>query len=336
MNRIIWVDYAKTFAIFAVLVIHTHCEPAVTKLCNTVALPLFFFISGFLFSFERHKSFGKFIYKRFRQLIVPYIWINIVAYIFWVFVGRKFGDDVLSPMAWHEPLIGIALGIGPKLTHDIPLWSLVSFFMVEMIYYLAYRAVRNNIFLLAVSLLASIAMGYFNAYTNALPLTLGPVMSGLFFYTLGQMTLNNEIRLTKIFLSRKLWIIFPCLVIFIVAAELNSEVNFYICEYGSFPLFLCASATGIISIIGIGQYIGKSVDEPKLIHTISIGTLLICGFHLMVFSLIKGIGYFIFGIQPSVLTTGAIPGLLFSLTGLFLCVPIIIVIEKYFRPLTDK
>lgn len=73
MRRINWIDYAKAFAIYAVLVIHTHCDASVTKICNAIALPLFFFISGYLFSFEHHKTFRPFLYKRFRQLIIPYL-----------------------------------------------------------------------------------------------------------------------------------------------------------------------------------------------------------------------------------------------------------------------
>ena len=61
MTRIVWIDYAKTVAIYAVLVIHTHCNVEVTNICNSVALPLFFFISGYLFSFERHRQFRPFL-----------------------------------------------------------------------------------------------------------------------------------------------------------------------------------------------------------------------------------------------------------------------------------
>ncbi len=335
MNRIKWIDYAKTFAIYAVLVIHTHCDVGVTKICNAIALPLFFFISGYLFSFERHKTFRPFLYKRFRQLIIPYLWINVVAYLFWIVIGRHFGEDATSGLAWHEPLVGIALGIGPKLTHDIPLWSLLSFFVVEMIYYWAYRALPRNgvwaIFFLMISWL----MGIYHEYTSALPLTFAPVMSGLFFYTLGQ-TFKSRDLLTKFATNINLITILAILGLFVFISEINSEVNFYICQYGNFLLFVSAALLGIISIIMLSIRIGKWLGERKIISIISIGTLLICGFHLMIYSLIKGIGYFIFHIQPALMTNGPVRGLLFALTGLLLCIPIVVFIEKYLRVLTDK
>lgn len=335
MNRIKWIDYAKTFAIYAVLVIHTHCDVSITKICNAIALPLFFFISGYLFSFERHKTFRLFLYKRFRQLIIPYLWINAVAYLFWIVIGRHFGEDATSGLAWHEPLVGIALGIGPKLTHDIPLWSLLSFFVVEMIYYWAYRILHSNSVWIISFLIISWLMGVYHDYTSALPLTLGPVMSGLFFYTLGQ-SFKSINLLTKLSTHLNSIAILAILGIFVFISEINSEVNFYICQYGNFILFVLAALFGVIGIILLSHKIGDLLREPKIISIISVGTLLICGFHLMVYSLIKGIGYFIFHIQPAVMTNGPVRGLLFALTGLLLCIPIVVFIEKYLRVLTDK
>lgn len=334
MNRIKWVDFAKTLAIYAVLVIHTHCDVGVAKICNAVALPLFFFISGYLFSFERHKEFRPFLYKRFRQLIIPYIWINIVAYLFWFFIGRKYGEDAASPLSWHEPLIGIVLGIGPKLAHDIPLWSLLSFFVVEMIYYLAYRLVPRNGLWFLVFVLAAWLMGEYSDYTQALPLTLGPVMAGLCFYILGHSCRINRImdRLPK----HGGIICIASLGIFIFCSEVNSKVNFYICQYGNFILFLISALTGITGIVLLCKSIGKWLGECKMINLISTGTLLICGFHLMVYSMMKGFGYFILHIQPYDMTAGPLRGLVFALAGLFLCIPIVLFIEKYLRVLTDK
>lgn len=335
MNRIKWIDYAKAFAIYAVLVIHTHCDVGITKICNAIALPLFFFISGYLFSFERHKTFRPFLYKRFRQLIIPYLWINTVAYLFWITIGRHFGEDAASGLAWYEPLVGIALGIGPKLAHDIPLWSLLSFFVVEMAYYWGYRILRSNRVLLIFFLMISWLMGVYHEYTSALPLTLGPTMSGLFFYTLGH-SFKSINLLTKLSTHLNTIAIAAILGIFVLIAEINSEVNFYICQYGNFILFVLAALFGIAGIIMLSIKIGKWLGERKVISIISVGTLLICGFHLMVFSLMKGFAYFIFHIPPSAMTAGPVHGLLFALVGLLLCIPIVMFIEKYLRVLTDK
>ena len=45
-------------------------------------MPLFFFLSGYLFRFDRHPNFMPFVRRRFRQLMCPYIVINLVTFAF--------------------------------------------------------------------------------------------------------------------------------------------------------------------------------------------------------------------------------------------------------------
>lgn len=128
-------------------------------------------------------------------------------------------------------------------------------------------------------------MGVYHEYTSALPLTLGPVMSGLFFYSLGQ-SFKSKNLLTKLSTHLNTIAIVVILGIFVFISEINSEVNFYICQYGIFFLFISGALFGIMGIITLCIRIGKRLGNLKMIRTISIGTLLICGFHLMIFSLI--------------------------------------------------
>lgn len=80
-------------------------------------------------------------------------------------------------------------------------------------------------------------MGVYHEYTSALPLTLGPVMSGLFFYSLGQ-SFKSKNLLTKLSTHLNTIAIVVILGIFVFISEINSEVNFYICQYG---IFSCLS-----------------------------------------------------------------------------------------------
>lgn len=85
IKRIEWVDYAKVGAIFAVVMLHTYFSGSFTMYMNAFVMPFFFFISGFLFSYANNPDYGKFVKKRFRQLVIPYLWINILAYFFGCF-----------------------------------------------------------------------------------------------------------------------------------------------------------------------------------------------------------------------------------------------------------
>lgn len=103
MKRFIWIDYAKSIGIYFVVLGHTHLYTPLSNVIYTWLMPVFFFISGYLFSFEKNTSLKTFAWKRFKSLLIPYLWINLITYLFWLFVGRKFGDDSNLDICWYSP-----------------------------------------------------------------------------------------------------------------------------------------------------------------------------------------------------------------------------------------
>lgn len=332
-KRIVWVDYAKSLAIFAVILIHTHCDVFLGQVMNAIALPTFFFISGFLFVPERFEKFGPFFKKRFRQIMVPYIWMNVVAYLFWFFVGRRFGDDASNPLQWYIPLRGMLLGIGPDLAHDTPLWSFISFFLVEMTYYWLRRLHGNPVFWILVFFTGAIISGYLTDYIWNLPLVVGTVPGGLFFYSLGQC--YKKYRHTQVWNPGIVGYI-SLLAVFLTMVYYNGDCKFYICRFGNPFLYFIGAVIGIILVLSVSSHLSSLFGERKIVKEISVGTLIICGLHLMVFSFIKGVGFFVFHIPPAEMTIGLLRGFLFATLCMALCVPIVVFIRKYMRWLVDK
>jgi len=52
MQRIKWIDYSKAFAIYCVVLLHLYCDPMLSKCINGFVMPLFFMMSGYLFSYD--------------------------------------------------------------------------------------------------------------------------------------------------------------------------------------------------------------------------------------------------------------------------------------------
>ena len=124
-KRILWIDYAKSICIYLVLLGHAHASQPVTDFIYTFHMPLFFFLSGCLFSFEKHPNFKEFAIKRFKGLMVPYLWINLITYLFWLFAGRNFGEDATISTTWYSPIIGILLGYSKQMIHNTPMWFFI-------------------------------------------------------------------------------------------------------------------------------------------------------------------------------------------------------------------
>lgn len=334
-----WIDYAKSLAIFLVVLLHTHCVSELSVAINSFIMPLFFFLSGFLFSRKNNPLFRPFIIKRFRQLVIPYLWINILVYILWLTVLRNWGNDAEAGIRWHEPLVAIALGIPPGLTHDIPLWSLLCFFVIEIIYYPLSSKLSDEVIAVNAYIVASVISIFASATPHgegwALPFTLAPASGALAFYALGHTVRAHSDYLRRFFTISPL-ILLLGISLLMCGLSLNSPVAFFTGILGNPAWFILTSLGGIITAIQIAIWLNRIFKDGAIIRLMSRGTLLICGFHIPAFAVIKGIMLFGFGVAPAILTDGLIPGLAMSIATCALCLPLIYIIERYFRFLVSK
>ena len=193
-KRILWIDYAKSICIYLVLLGHAHASQPVTDFIYTFHMPLFFFLSGCLFSFEKHPNFKEFAIKRFKGLMVPYLWINLITYLFWLLAGRNFGEDATISTTWYSPIIGILLGYSKQMIHNTPMWFFICLYFLEIFYYLLFKPLQKKSKSIKISVLIVIAViGYtnyaYNPYT--LPFCLGTAIVGMVFYGIGNLIVHN-------------------------------------------------------------------------------------------------------------------------------------------------
>ena len=81
-QRINWVDWAKVFAIYLVILGHhiskdVEGESVVKNFIYAFHMPFFFFISGYLF--KKPESILHLVKKGIKGLIIPYITLNILV-----------------------------------------------------------------------------------------------------------------------------------------------------------------------------------------------------------------------------------------------------------------
>ncbi len=331
-NHIEWIDYAKVVAIFSVVWLHTHCDAMVDRYINAFVMPAFFFMSGYLFSYDANPDYRSFAAKRFRQLAVPYLWINIIAYFCWLFVLRHYGADAADDIDWSYPLSGILTGVPTMLVHDIPLWSLLSFFIVEMIYYPLGRTVLPAWAVAVGFAVGGLALASVEGGAQ-FPLALGPSVMGVAFYAAGHWSrgygavkwFSNSLILTVAVIG------------FAIVAGCNDTVEFYICSFGNYPMFLLGASLGIVVLCGSMTLIADAVKiEPSVIRLAAWGTLLICGFHLLVFAVIKGVALFGFGLAPEALTDGLWRGLVFAAVAFLTTLVLVKIVRSHFGWLVGK
>lgn len=127
-KRIEWIDTAKGIGLLLVMLGHLHV-PYMSAWIYTFHMPLFFFLSGVVFSGDKY-SFKEFCIKRMKSLVVPYFCLGFVIYLFYVIVNA-----VVRP---ENGLYGTNMDMLKNLfvqEHFWTIWFLACLFVVEILWY---------------------------------------------------------------------------------------------------------------------------------------------------------------------------------------------------------
>lgn len=102
-KRIEWIDVAKCFGIFAIYL--GHCTGDAGKAYEFVYthhVPLFFVLAGFTEALGAEKSFGKYVIKLIKALMIPWLMFAVISI---VFCNVLLYDNSLQSVAENLPLV---------------------------------------------------------------------------------------------------------------------------------------------------------------------------------------------------------------------------------------
>lgn len=92
-QRLGWIDISKGSGMLLIMLGHAPIPEELKKAIYTFHVPLFFLLSGILFSVQKYSSFGSFFKRKFITLVVPYLSFSILNYIFWLLVYHNVGNN---------------------------------------------------------------------------------------------------------------------------------------------------------------------------------------------------------------------------------------------------
>lgn len=136
-NRISWIDVLKGIGIILVVIGHTSKDNFMVDWLYTFHMPLFFALSGYLWSQSNStSSFSVFLQKRIKTLLWPFVFFRIVLVLYWIVVESHFRE----------------LDLGP-------IWFLIVLFVAEIAGYLFFGKRRDSIcFSVVIFLVSSIVL----------------------------------------------------------------------------------------------------------------------------------------------------------------------------------
>lgn len=246
-QRIDWIDVAKGIAMICVILVHVEehfLSPgalASTKIpIYTFHMPIFFFISGYLFSLK--SSFKEFLINKCRRILIPYVCLGGLLCLFTVF-WQKYD------LKWTLEAILLQKRMWT-------LWFIACLFWLNILFYILARFIKSEkIRAIAVILIATAGIIYYKMGGEALYWNVDVCMTALPFFYAGFLCKKTDFVNQKVLASKFKWGIFVGLVALdFLCTMLNYRITgqyleFFGCMYGIAPLTYIGSFAGIFALI---------------------------------------------------------------------------------------
>ncbi|MFY9242505.1 MAG: acyltransferase family protein [Polaribacter sp.] len=325
-QRINWVDQLKGFGI--ILVIYGHNLPVVEGYIYSFHMPLFFFIGGL---FHPPKINLKIVKKRANQILVPYFLWSCLLFLFWLLIGRKFGDSVFLNYSVLDHFLGIfyAQGGHPYMSWGVPMWFLPSIFFSFLVFGIVRKIKEEKYQILCVLVLIFLGFLIPRLFGIHIIWSLDISLVSLSFYALA-FFLKDYIFKKKSIIQGNL-----VLVIFFIAHLLCSlflivKVDMYRSIYTNEFLFL------LNAIIAIGFWLlfFKRIKQIKILTFFGKNTIPVLALHLRMLTVIKLILLLIFSVK--VFNFNEFDKIVLVFFQLAFLYPIILFTNKYLPILNGK
>ena len=328
-TRIKWIDILKGIGIILVVVGHanwlfTNATPStfIQKYIYSFHMPLFFFLSGYLFINKKYSNYKKILILKFKTLLIPYFFFSIIPVLYNIMVTLKYNGNLFN---YQTIIIQVLYLKKTIVVWDEPLWFLVCLFVVEILYYSisGYKWNTKIIILLFCAYggyrLSSVANFY------VLPWSIGIALTSIIFYAMGNYFRHSKIG-HKITLPNRLIFCIFFTINLIIGGFQNIYVSMYYLVYGNLFYFYLASFSGIIAYIQISQFIKKNNFLTSIFEYYGRNSIIILCTHYFVLKFLQNMH-----ITDSLfLNYTPLKGYLNALITLLLSIPSIFIINRFF------
>ena len=317
-KRIAWVDITKEIGIILVIIGHI----AENKIIYSFHMPLFFILSGYLY-----KNKEKFVRKKIKSILIPYLFFAIVSFLYWYFIERHFREqDVSSINAFLN--IWVAT---PSINYvfNTALWFLPCLFTTEVIFHFLENRVRNTKILLSIIIAFSI-IGYLYPQLNIirLPFGIDSAFIAIGFYFFGYWWKKSEdtiLQKVKFNMIKRIIALCVCFIIVIFIPQVTNGMNIGNMEYPFYPIIYITSFAGFCMI----YLISNMIKENKVLQYLGQNTLVLLGIHEPIKRVVIEILHRMINIPADTIRTIIIGQLVITALVILVCIPSIYIGNRY-------
>ncbi|MBR6033910.1 MAG: acyltransferase family protein [Clostridia bacterium] len=288
MERDKAIDIARGISILLVLMGHSAFIPSsILVFIHSFHVPLFFFISGMVFSYSKYPQFKDFLKSKAKSLLIPYFLLGIIVIsidkAYRVFKNGQAITNFFSA-GYFKNIQGLFVGYrlnGPYYSF----WFILVLFVSMLAFYFIAKNVdkykKKNAIYISIAVILSALGCVLIKFVKGFVWSLDIVPIALSFVTFGYL-----VKINKEKISNKLmyfdWII-PVLAINLVCTYFNYSLygksHLFACNVGNYFLYILQSIFGIWLTMIISNKIGSS----KILEYIGKNTLIFYMFHSKVF-----------------------------------------------------
>lgn len=328
-ERLVWVDTAKGIGIILVVLGHFYMGEAGYKFINSFHMPLFFFLSGFLFNEAKYATGTQLIKARSRTLLLPYLSFSVVTYAYWLVIGRHIYSSGFNPL---RAFLNIFLSPGGDgyLAHNPPLWFLPCLFLTTLVFYYMAKIFNSNFHLLLVLMASSlVGFGLSLTFKSNWPWSLDVVFTSVVFFGIGYL-ISRQFLEREYFTGRNniligLVVAAGLLGLVYTIAQPNSTILMASNQYGNYFLFYVAAWLGIGAILILARVWEKSA----ILSYLGLNSLIIFGLHFPLRLIVMKLTSMVCHIEIDAIRASLWWSSLETILVLLILVPLIYLTNKY-------
>lgn len=289
-ERIHWIDICKAIAITAIVIGHVLRGGAVQQYVLSFHVPLFFMLSGVVFS-DGGKGFLPFFKNKLRVIMVPYfIWgfLSCIIYaLLGSFAAAKLNVNITQDDSFLMTLLSFVYGNESVITMvaNLPLWFLPCLFAEYIIMYPTAKANRKHLPLITILCFAvgGINSCFLHIYRLPFNLENAVFMSG--FFALGMCIHTTPLfRDAEKFSPVHTVTAVALLALGAVLSQMNGHIAYSWSVYGNYYIFVPAALCGCIGWVMLSRQLALLHDSRlsklcKGVEAVGMSTLAILVMH---------------------------------------------------------
>ena len=256
-NRIPWIDMAKGYGILAVFLGHLVQGSPLGDFVYSFHLPLFFFISGFLFSTDKYLSFGSFLKHKEKSILLPYFTLGPPIVIFAAYYPIVFSGKYPR---WIVPGSMLLRALKDNLSQYViqmryaTLWYLAALFGINLVMYALTRLKNRAVKAVIVALLFILGYTYYRLGGFRLPWNIDAVPMALPFFYVGYVLKGRDGLILDLSKTKRVVLFVSFMLLNILAnagsfAISGEGLEMYWVRYGVLPLTYISAFAGVFGII---------------------------------------------------------------------------------------